>query len=215
MSRTLVCLLLIGFLSVEIGEGVVAASERSPKKAFLLSLFVPGAGQYYAGEKSWAKRFLITEVALWLSYLGFHTYEDWRGNDYRLFAAHHAGVQPAGKDEEFFDKVGFYASVYEYNRVARWEDGVEAHVYPEEPTPAWEWEDEGARLRFRVLHSSSITAHRRALYVIGGVIIHHVLSGIQAARAVEGSDEPASASIWRLELIPSVGMGMRVVIYRM
>lgn len=215
MHRTIVCFLVVVFLSAGIGESAAAASEKSAKKAFFLSLIVPGAGQYYVGEKTWAKRFLVAEGTLWLTYFGFRAYGSWRENDYRLFAAHHAGVKQAGKDEAFFDDVGFYISVYEYNRVARWEDGVDAHVYPEKPVPAWEWEDDEARFRFRALHSSSITARRRALYVIGGVIVHHVLSGIQAARAVRALEVPSSASGWWVEPLDGPRLGIRMVIHGM
>jgi hypothetical protein len=154
----------------------------------------------------------MVEGALWLSYLGFRTYGSWREEDYRLFAAHRAGVQLEGKDEEFFDRVGFYPGVYEYNRVARWRDGAEAHVYPEHPTPAWEWEDEADRLQFRALHSSSIAARRRALYVIGGMILHHVSSAIQAARAAEGSDEGPPVSRWKVEPMRG-GLRMEILIH--
>ena len=189
MRRIMVCLLMVGLLAAGIGAGSAGAQEKaggvgkSGKKAFLLSLLIPGAGQYYVGEKGWARAFLLSEGMLWLGYAGFREYESLRENDYRVFASVHARVDPKGKDAAFFDDVGFYDSVYERNRVIRWEEGSKARLYAERPRAAWEWDSEASRLRFRSLRSSSIQARQRSLYVAGAIMLNHVMSAIHAARS--------------------------------
>jgi len=46
--------------------------RKSPTKAFLLSLAVPGAGQLYYGSKTRAAVFFGVEVATWALYLNWH-----------------------------------------------------------------------------------------------------------------------------------------------
>jgi hypothetical protein len=183
------CLLIIVQLGAGIGAGSASAQEISGKKAFFLSLLIPGAGQYYVGEKGWAKTFLLSEGLLWLGYAGFREYGSWRENDYRVFASVHAGVDPEGKDAEFFNDVGFYDSVFERNRVTLWEEGPEALLVPEGSQPSWAWDGEASRLTFRSLRSSSLTARERSLYVVGGIIMNHVMSAIQAARSASSDGE--------------------------
>lgn len=189
MRRSIGCLLIIVLFGAGIGTDSAAAQEASAKKAFFLSLLIPGAGQYYVGEKGWAKAFLLSEGLLWLGYAGFREYGSWRENDYRVFASVHAGVNPEGKDAEFFDDVGFYDSVFERNRVTQWEEGSEALLYAERPQPSWAWDSETSRLTFRSLRSSSLTARERSLYVVGGIVLNHVMSAIQAARSASSGDE--------------------------
>jgi len=190
MHRIIVCLLVVVLLSAGIGEGSAGAQETSGKKAFFLSLLIPGAGQYYVGEKGWAKAFLWSEGMLWLGYVGFRKYESLRENDYRVFASVYAGVDPKGRDAAFFDDVGFYDSVYERNRATRWEEGPKARLYAEQPRAAWEWDREASRLRFRSLRSSSIRARQRALYVVGGILLNHLISAIHAARSPSPAPPP-------------------------
>ena len=189
MRRIIGCLLTVGLLTSGIGTDSADARETSAKKAFFLSLLIPGAGQYYVGEKGWAKAFLLSEGLLWLGYAGFREYGSWRENDYRVFASVRAGVDPEGKDAEFFDDVGFYDSVFERNRVTCWQEGPEASLFAEGSQPSWAWDSEASRLTFRSLRSSSLTARERSLYMVGGLILNHVMSAIQAARSASSGGE--------------------------
>ena len=202
MRRSIGCLLIIVLLGAGIGAGSAFAQETSGKTAFFLSLLIPGAGQYYVGEKGWAKRFLLSEGLLWLGYASFREYGSWRKNDYRVFASVHAGVDPEGKDAEFFDDVGFYDSVFERNRVTQWEEGSEALLLAGGSQPSWAWDSEASRLTFRSLRSSSLTARERSLYVVGGIILNHVMSAIQAARSASSDGEELHLSQRRPDVRP-------------
>ena len=202
MRRIIACLSIVVLLTAGIGASSPSAREASRKKAFFLSLLIPGAGQYYVGEKGWAKTFLLSEGLLWLGYAGFREYGSWRENDYRVFASVHAGVNPEGKDAEFFDDVGFYDSVFERNRVAQWEEGPKALLYAEGSQPSWAWDSEASRLTFRALRSSSLTARERSLYVVGGIILNHVMSAIQAARSASSGGEEMQLGQCRPDVRP-------------
>jgi hypothetical protein len=155
-------------------------TKKSPKRAFLLSLLLPGAGQYYVQGSQKAKLFLGVESTLWALFLGFRTYRDWREADYNSFAMEHTGVDPTGQSDEYLDDLGFYTSASEYNRYAQREAGPEAELYTNDE--AWEWDSTASRLKYKGLRRSSLLAHSRATYVLGALLVHRAFSAIHAAR---------------------------------
>ena len=81
------------------------ARSFSKTKAVLLSLILPGAGHYYIGEKGRAEAFMGAEAVAWAGVLAFHTYGQWKEDDYSRYAEEHAGIDPAGKDDNFFSDI--------------------------------------------------------------------------------------------------------------
>ncbi len=59
---------------------------KSPVKAFVMSMLIPGAGQYYNGSKIKAASFFAVDVALWSGYLLYHGKGVNMENDYKAFA---------------------------------------------------------------------------------------------------------------------------------
>ena len=166
---------------------------RSPSKvkAFFFSFLLPGAGEYYAGSKKLAGVFLGTEAFLWATYFSFRTYGNWKKSDYQLFAASHAGADVSGKDHQYFVDIGNYDDIRAYNEAKLRQRDVEA-LYPEDETHTWEWDSESSRQAFEKLRVSSDTAYNRSLFVLGGIVVNHIISGIDAvrlARKAEKADE--------------------------
>ncbi|HHS51148.1 MAG TPA: hypothetical protein ENN07_08555 [candidate division Zixibacteria bacterium] len=66
-----------------------SGEHKSIKTSFLLSLALPGAGEFYAGNKIKAGAFLAAEIALWTGVIVYNN----KGNDgeeaYRVFADAH------------------------------------------------------------------------------------------------------------------------------
>lgn len=180
-------IILTGLLFATISLWVVRNTEAqpSPRRAFLFSLIMPGAGQYYVGAHGAARSFLSTEFGIWAGFTGFRTYAAIRENDYQLFARTHAGAHTGGKDETFLDDLGFYANVYEHNRFARWREGPEGQVYPETEEWGWEWDSDVSRRRYRRLRESSVSAERRAVYMVGVAMLNRIVSAVHAARIAQ------------------------------
>ncbi len=61
-------------------------STKSPAKAFLLSLAVPGAGEYYNGQKIKAGTFLAIDALLWTGYFIYQSKGSNKENEYQAFA---------------------------------------------------------------------------------------------------------------------------------
>jgi hypothetical protein len=162
------------------------APERSPSKAkaFFLSLVLPGAGEYYAGSQKTGWFFLGNEIALWCGYGAFRTYGDWKKEDYRLFAAVHAGVDLSGKGHAYFVDVENYSNLLIFNDAKLQQRSPQA-MYPEDKIHSWNWDSDASRLRFKSLRLSSDRAYSRSLIVVGAIVVNHIVSGIDAIRVAK------------------------------
>jgi hypothetical protein len=73
----------------DLRDDIYEFHSKSPSKAFLMSLIVPGAGQYYNGSKIKAGSFLGVDALLWAGYLIYHGKGVTREKDYKAFADLH------------------------------------------------------------------------------------------------------------------------------
>jgi hypothetical protein len=147
--------------------------------AFLRSAVIPGWGQRRAGAKTAARNFFVAEVLLWSGFASLQVYGHWLKNDYKLFAATHAGVELADKDDQFFVDVGNFISVDEFNQSRLRRRDVEGLYDP--ATHAWKWDTEANQLRFANLRKRSERSFSRSNLVVAGVLANHIISGIHAA----------------------------------
>ncbi len=159
--------------------------DISRTKAVLLSLLVPGAGQIYADAKGRGEVFLGAEVAIWVGYFAFNTYGHWKEDDYRNYAVRHAGIEPGGKDEEFYRNLTFYDSREEYNTAGRIIDPTGPY-YPPGPFYDWYWDESGNRQTYRAIKNASESAFRKATFMLGAAVFNRILSSIDAFRIAKG-----------------------------
>jgi len=152
---------------------------KSRGKAFLFSLMLPGAGEYYIGENNTAKVFFITEIVLWTGYFAFDAYHNWKRDDMYVFAATHSGAQAKGKPAQYFVDIGNYDNIYDYND-AKQRQREFYKVYPVNEDYNWEWDSNDNRDHFEKMRISSDKAYNRAIFTIGGIIANHVVSAIDA-----------------------------------
>jgi len=151
---------------------------KDRKKAFLRSLILPGAGEYYLGKRSLAKTFFFTEVALWLGYFGFRQYSSWVRDDALAFAATHSGANIKNKPSQFFVDIGNYQDVYQYNDAKQRFFQFEK-VYQDEDY-YWSWDSELNRRKFENMRIASDRAINRSVFVLGAIFANHVLSAVHS-----------------------------------
>lgn len=181
-------------------------NSRSPGRAFLYSFLLPGSGELYTGSKKMAGVFFGTEVFLWATFISFRVYGNWKEDDYRSFSVAHAGVDLTGKDYDYFIAVENYRNLREYNEAKLQQRDVNA-LYPDDEAHRWEWDSDENRERFESLRVASDNAFRRSLFVIGGIVINHVISGIDAVRlARKGRNVQNQALHWGVSGMPEGGV---------
>lgn len=147
--------------------------------AFLRSAVIPGWGQRRAGAKTAARNFFVAEVLLWSGFASLQVNGHWLKNDYKVFAATHAGVEIADKDDQFFVDVGNFISVEEFNQSRLRRRDVEGLYDP--ATHTWKWDTEANQLKFANLRKRSERSFSRSNLVVAGVLANHIVSGIHAA----------------------------------
>lgn len=175
--------------------GAVAQINSKPKgksrtKAMLLSLAVPGAGEYYLGYKGKARGFFAAEAASWLGFASFRLYGGWKKDDYQRLARERAGAQLEGKSEAFLDLVGFYEDIDQYNSLGRVSDPERPYL-PDTPENHWRWQSVEDQAAYRGIKNRSKEAFRRSEFLIGAMVLGRVVSVIDVFRFCKTSSEEA------------------------
>ena len=178
--RKTVAVLLAAML-VAAPAGAAAAGDKSPGKASLLSLVLPGMGELYAGGPRSGRFFLFTEGLFWTGMAVFKSLEGARTDTYRSYAALHAGVQLEGKPDRFIEEVGLNQSIYTRNARERYVAGEFADLRPETPDQIWEWDTDAARHQFLRLRSKATSAENKAFLFVGALVFNRFASALNAA----------------------------------
>jgi hypothetical protein len=165
-------------------QDMMPASEgkKSVGLAVLYSLALPGMGELYADGFSSGKYFLIAEAVLWLGYTGADLYGNALRDDARTFSEIHAGVNPTGKDDQFFIDIGNFLSVDAYNDKHLRDRDVE-NLYDPLAGYAWTWESDAARTTYKDERIKSENFYNSRKFIGAAILINHIASAINAARA--------------------------------
>lgn len=216
-------------LKKEASEPVRLLGWKSPRRAMLYSLILPGMGQWYSESKGVAKLYFFAEAGLWTYFLVSKTQEGMLRNSYTAFAAGNAGTNPSGAPDRYFKDLGqFYDSdsanewirreareQYPNDKAAQ-ENYIQSRLYTGDQT--WAWRDNDVWLRYKDLRLRSLEARHRASNLVGWVILHHILSGLDAARGASKHNRNLSRAPeqweWKLGMSPGLEPGVSLSIRR-
>ncbi len=175
-------------LNAPVFSSAASVKQKSKFAAMGLSLLLPGAGQYYTGNSSKMAIFGGAEALIWTSFFGLRTYGSWKKEDYKGWAAYHAGADIAGKPDLFFEKLTYYDNLNEYNQLQLVYEGVDAQLFPSTPGYWWNWDSDASREHYRALRNQSKLAYRRSLFLVGAAVVNRLLSAIDAYRSASSYD---------------------------
>jgi hypothetical protein len=159
-------------------------TDRKPyskSKAILLTMLVPGAGHFYLGQKGRGEIFMGAEAFAWAGFAAFRIYGSWRKDDYIRYAQDHAGIDPSGKDDDFYGRLSFYDSREDYNTAGRLYNPGDPY-YPNIGTYYWQWDSETSREYYRDIRNSSQSSYRKATFMIGVAIANRIIAAIDVFR---------------------------------
>jgi len=162
--------------------GAAVAGESEAKSGFLgvlYSMVLPGMGEMYAGRMDRGMYPLITEAGLWLGLIGVNTYGSWVRDDARTFARQHAGVDPAGKEDEFWVHIENYRDLHDYNNQRLIERRLD-ELYPDEPSFQWQWDSESSRKYYKDRRILSDEMSNAVSFFVLGMVANRIWSAIQA-----------------------------------
>lgn len=156
------------------------ARNKSVVRAFFYSFLLPGMGQKYVNNIGNARYFIASEAVMFGLAAGHELYSDWLEEDYKAFAAVHAGIDPAGKRKNYFIDISRFNSIFIFNENMRLNRDFES-VIPETPENIWVWDSKESRLKFHGRRVDADRIQNRTIYFYTGIFLNHVVSGIHAA----------------------------------
>lgn len=159
-------------------------------KAALFSFVLPGAGQWYAGEKNRAGVFLASEGVMWAAFAYFKTVQSVKQTDYEAYALANAGINPDGKDDDFYRILSFYLSRDEYNSAGRIIDPSRPY-YPNTEYWDWRWRSEEDLEAYRNLRNQRAEARNRSRFALGALVANRLLSAFDAWRTAKSVNRQA------------------------
>jgi len=175
-------------------------TKKSGLLGVLYSLLLPGMGEVYAGRSDRMIYPLITEGALWLGVVGFNAYGTSIQNDARLFAQVHAGVNQAGKNDQFFVDIGNYTDIYQYNDYRMVERNIGVLYDINNPSFFWSWDTDVNRIQYKDQRIKSDKMYNAVSFVIVGLVANRIWSAIETAVFIKDYNK----SLASLEYLPSL-----------
>jgi hypothetical protein len=184
-------------------ENIASPIKKNQALAVVYSLLLPGMGELYADRFDNGRYSLVAEAALWLTYASTLQYGNWLQGDARAFASAHAGVMSSGKDDQFYVNLANFSNVYDYND-KKLRDRNISEVYDPAQGYFWNWDSDVSRQRFRSLRISSDKVINNSRFVIGAIVVNHILSALNAARLVRHFNKNADEDFGSWQVEPNV-----------
>jgi hypothetical protein len=188
----------------------------NPRKALMLSLLLPGAGETYSGHKGRATGFFVSEGAIWANFVAWEIAGHLRRNNYIEQAQLNAGIGTNSESDDFWRLVGTYTrssgsgpDSYEdaLRRDARNEfpsdpAAQDAWVAQRLPTGsrAWNWTSAALQESYRETRQNSTRAFSRAKFSFALAILNRIASAIDTQMLHRGDTKDQQSSIDRSEL---------------
>tara|TARA_B100001123_G_C14926271_1_gene873844 strand:+ start:18 stop:659 length:642 start_codon:yes stop_codon:yes gene_type:complete len=175
--------IITAFLLLQIGFSQEINLNNDSKdpvlSPILKSLIFPGWGEYALGNKKRGKVFAVTESFIIISILGSYSKANTFKSNYEAYAAQHAGVSILGKNRQYWVDIGNYLSIDQFNEEhLRWRDYNA--LYQQNDNWSWHWDNDENRKSFEKMRIKADTWKLRGSFLIGGMVLNHIVSAIDS-----------------------------------
>ena len=184
-------------------EVLPTPEKKSVGLAIIYSLLLPGMGELYAGDYSMGKYFTIADAVSWGFVAGFNIHGNNQADNYKAFAKTNAGVNPDGKDDNYFADIGNYLNIDDFNlereQLRRFNEAYNVDTHH------WKWENNTVREEYRAIWTNSEESFDKIQFAVGALVINRIISAINAARTVGRHNSKVDELSWNV----SVGMSQK------
>jgi len=197
MVKTLkICLILL-FLSPSVRTQPKDNQEKI--NPTVKSFLIPGWGQHSLLKPRRGNKFIILESTLIISYLASLEISNRKKKNYIAYALQHANVSKAGKDHNYWVDIGNYNNLYDYNAEHLRNRDMDA-LYIKNSTWDWNWDLSARRTNFEKQRISSDQWRRTATFIMGGIVLNHIISLIDAVylSRLQAAETEKNAINWEL-----------------
>ncbi len=196
--------------SVQQEEDKVAGPSHTGDKvkAGLLSAVLPGAGQFYNGQKSKAYIMVGIEAAIWTAYFVFDAQGDARMESAEEWAGIYAGTS-GSHENSYWQNVGHFMDSDAYNEVLL----REARALEETATglisgaDAWQWVNVDRKVGYSQLRADGNSAYDRSEFMILFAVVNRAVSVVDAVLNAGKQDGILETEVLgmnvELEMLPS------------
>ncbi len=195
--------------------GLPQQEKTSDSGVFFKSFLLPGWGQHSLKAPRAKRNFIISELTLWGAVVALVSYGRWLENDYKAFAAVHAGVRADGYDYQFWVDIGNYDSVDQWNDAALSDRNLRDLRDPN-GDEAWQWDSRENRITFDNTRIASDRAFERAGFTIAAIIGNHLISGLHALwlkrKQRRLQEETVQQARFDIRLLPGAQRGSRLAL---
>lgn len=167
--------------------------KKNPGLAIIYSLLLPGMGELYAENYNSGKYFTIAEGTLWATFIGMNVYGNWQESRYKTYAQTYAGINPDGKDEDFYALIGLYTSIESYNNEKALERRFDEML--SEQKFFWKWNSTEERKTYRSMWTSSEQTFNNIRFVVGAMLVNRLVSAINAVRSVSNYNSKIDSEV--------------------
>jgi len=190
-------------------ETVQGPSNTGDKvKAGLLSAVLPGAGQFYNGQKSKAYIMVGVEAAIWTAYFVFDAQGDARMESAEEWAGIYAGTSGEHQNS-YWQNVGHYMDSDAYYETQLREARALQEALPEpiSAADAWQWVNEDRKDGYSQLRADGNSAYDRRDFMILFAVVNRAVSVVDAVLNAGKPDGLLETEVLgmnvELEMLPS------------
>jgi len=175
--------LLVFSLAIILVVSTITAQEEEKlsfgeaRVILLKSLIFPGWGEHTLGRHQRGYLLNLADLGLMAGYVLSRYYGRLYYNTVVAFAVSHAGIDPDGKDMQYFTDVGNYLNIYEYNEQKLRNRQIDL-VYPLNEKYFWAWDSEANKKRFDKYRIRSGIFYRNASMLFAGLAVNRIVSAI-------------------------------------
>jgi hypothetical protein len=137
------------------------------------------------------------EALAWGMLLANHINVNMQTTDFQNYAVQHAGVNPDGKDKDYWINIGYYNTIYDYNEEKRRDRDIDA-IYEENASNVWYWDSKDNRYYYAVKRAETREMEGRAIYYMGAIVLNHLVSAINAIRVARQYNQKQELS-WNID----------------
>jgi hypothetical protein len=130
--------------------------------------------------------------------------------DYMAYAQAHAHVNPDGKDYDYWVNIENFENLQRYNETRLLQRRPD-ELYPDTDFYAWQWDNIESRLEYEKIRIRSDNAFSRSTFVLGGILLNHLISAVDALRAARNA-EPLDPDRVRIGFSPLPSRGMALIV---
>lgn len=177
-------------------------AKKSPAKAFLLSLLVPGAGQYYAGNSSNSAIYFGAELLLIGGYLYYSSESDNMIDKYKNYADTHFYYNGSDPDRKSYYEMWpiLVERVYAKTALPREKVGEYWELIGKLPELTVFWDKPEQQKFYYDMRQEANQDYKNANRMLGLMAINHVVSAVDALLSVKKYNTRLSSSLYDGEL---------------